>query len=296
MGKLVNIVAVAAVLLSGSCGNGDDSSLPADAIVAVGEDVLTAGEVRAAVPVGLGEDDSTAYAQAYIRNWTDRKLIVNVAAMDVDMATIDRLTQEYREELIMNQYRREMVRRADNTEFSQDSMRAYYDAHSSEFILERPLVKGVYLKVPDDSPLLTRIRRLYTSMRPTDIDKLDQAANSAAVHFDYFRDRWVDWEQIESRIPTEFNGDAVAFLRSNRPLEVSAGGYTYLLSISEYMLPGVPMPFEAARPVVRDRLLNSLRRRYDTQLRHELEERALATGQLRYPGSGTISEGIETDN
>lgn len=283
MQRLAIYGAAACLLLSAGCTGGAESTLPDDVIVAVGSDVLTLSELRNAVPAGLSADDSTAYAQAYIRNWTDRKLIANVAAREVDLNEIENLVNEYREELIMNRYRREMVRRADNAEFSIDSLRAYYESHREEFVLERPIVRGVYLKVPDGSAKLAQIKRLYTSTRPVDVDRLDHAANSEAVHFDYFRDRWVDWDQIENRIPYEFAGGASAFLQSGRPLEVSSGGYTYLLSVSDYMLPGQPMPFEAAQPVVRDRLLNALRRRYDTQLRHELEERALATGLLRYP-------------
>lgn len=275
--------AVVCLLLAG-CSGGADSSLPPDAIVAVGNDVLTAAELRTAVPAGLNETDSASFAQAYIRNWTDRKLIANVAAREIDMAEIDKLVQEYREELIMNRYRREMVRRADNTEFSLDSLTEYYNNHLDQFVLERPLVKGVYLKVPDGSPKLSQLKRLYKSTRPVDIDRLDQTATSEAVHFDYFRDRWVDWEQIETRIPYEF-ASVPAFLRSAQPLEVSSGGYTYLLKIDNYLLAGETMPFEAASPVVRDRLLNSLRRRYDTQLRNELEERATRTGLLRYPSA-----------
>lgn len=275
--------AAVCLLLAAGCSGGAEPSVPEGTIVAVGADCLTASELRSAVPGGLSEADSASYAQAYIRNWVDRKLISNVAAREIDMAEIDRLVEEYREELIMNRYRREMVRRADNTEFSLDSLTAYYQSHRDEFVLERPLVQGIYLKVPDTSPKLSQLKRLYKSARPVDLDRLDQLANAEAVHFDYFRDRWVDWEQIENRIPYEFAPGAVAFLRAARPLEVSSGGYTYLLKIDQYLLPGETMPFEAARPVVRDRLLNSLRRRYDTQLRNELEERALRTGLLRYP-------------
>lgn len=274
--------AVGAALLAGGCTGGASVQPEPDAVAVVDGETLTRGELRSNIPAALSAEDSAAYARAYIRNWVDRKLVSNVAAADVDMAEIDRLVAEYREELIMNAYRREMVRRADNTEFTVDSLRAYFDSHSSEFVLERPIVRGVYLKVPDDYPKLAELKRLYRSTRPADVDKLEQAANNA-IHYDYFRDRWVDWEQIESRIPAEFPGGAEAFLRAGRPLDFSAGGFTYLLSVSEYQPAGAPMPFEAARPIVRDRLLNAVRRRYDTQLRHELEDRALRRGLLVYP-------------
>ncbi len=281
MNRILQTVAACAALAASACTGGDVQDTT-DAVAIVGQEILTISEIRNHTPAALGNSDSAAFARAYIRNWVDRKLISEVAAADVDMNEIDRLTNEYREELIMNEYRREMIRRADNTEITSDSLHAYFDSHRSEFVLERPMVKGVYLKVPDDFHKLAELKRLYRSTRPADVDKLEKAATNA-IHYDYFRDRWVDWEQIESRIPASFNEGAETFLRSGRPLEVSAGGFTYLLSITEYLPAGAPMPFEAAMPIVRDRLLNSVRRRYDTRLRSELEERALTRGLLQYP-------------
>ena len=55
----------------------------------------------------------------------------------------------------------------------EDSLRAYYNSHNREFILERPLVRGIYLKVPDDAPNLGVIKRLYRSSRRDDIDRLE---------------------------------------------------------------------------------------------------------------------------
>lgn len=280
--KIINCIIVAgAALLFGAC-SGDSVPETADAVAVVDGEVLTLEEVRRAVPAAIAPDDSLEFVHSYIRNWVDRKLIARVAARDVNMAEVERLVDEYREELIMNMYRREMVRRADNTEFTDDSLRAYYDARLDEFRLIVPMVKGVYLKVPDDSPRLAEIRRLYHSTRPQDIDQLEKAA-SQAIHFDYFRDRWIDWDQIEARIPAEFPGGVDAFLRGGRPLEVSTGGFTYLLSISDYLPAGSIMPFEAARPIVHDRMLNAVRRSYDTQLRQELETRALQRNLLSYP-------------
>ena len=90
-------------------------------------------------------------------------------------------------------------------EFAEDSPRAYYEEHKDDFKLERPMVKGVYLKLLDDAPKLKQIRRLYRSDSPGDIDKLEKAAIGTAIHYDYFRDSWIDWEQIENRIPVEFS-------------------------------------------------------------------------------------------
>lgn len=280
MRRIIGTVALVGSLLTGGCRGGDDVSVPADALASVGSEVLTRAELDRNLPAGLGADDSTALARAYVRNWIDQRLIEQVAARDVDIDEIDRLTADYRRELIMSRYRHEMARRADATEFADDSLRAYYDAHSSDFVLERPLMQGIYLKVADDASQLGVLRRLYKSERPVDLDRLEKEAPTAASHYDYFRDRWVDWEQIENRIPYEFSAADVAAISGGRPFETSSGGYTYLLKISDVIPAGHKMPFEAARPLVRERMLTARRRAFDLQLRNDLYESALSSGTL----------------
>lgn len=270
----------AAIALLLPCCKGNDNVIPADALASVGDDVITRRDMQASIPAGLSPDDSTTFAKAYLRNWIETRLVERVAANEVDMELIDRLTREYRDELIMSQYRRSMARQADNADFAEDSLKAYYDAHVAEFKLERPMLKGIYLKVPTEASDLRQIKRLYRSDRPADIDKLEKAANNSAIHYDYFRDKWIDWEQIENRIPLEFNAQTLANITQRRYLETEAQGFTYLLSISDYLPAGTAMPYEAARPIVLERLLNLRRRAYDSRLRNDLYNRALENGTL----------------
>lgn len=185
--KLSSVLLALSAIAAAGCQS-SDKEIPADAIACVGSSYLTRGELSRHVPGGLPPSDSAAYAKAYIRNWIDARLIATVAAREIDMDEIDRLTAEYRTELIMSQYRRTMAIQATDGIFSEDSLRAYYDRHPDEFTLERPLVRGIYLKVPSDAPNLGTLRRLYTSSKSEDMDRLEKEAPAAAIHYDYFRD------------------------------------------------------------------------------------------------------------
>lgn len=275
------LVLIFVATLLTACGEGEKAA-NGDAIALVGKSALSRADLAKAMPGGLSEADSTAFARAYIRRWIDSRLIERVAESEVDMAEIDRLTAEYRQSLIMSQYRRAMATQAQGR-FSEDSLRSYYDAHKTDFRLERPLVRGVYLKIPDSADNLRILRRLYTSSKAADMDRLEKEAPKTAIHYDYFRERWVDWEQIETRIPVDISSPD-AFLRGGKPLDISNGGFTYLLHVSDYLLAGTPMPFEAAEPLIRERMLNFSRRAYDNELLDDLFTRAIDDGILTFPG------------
>lgn len=275
------------MLLAVACSRGGDVSVPADALVIAGNEYLTRDMLRRHMPPGIAADDSVAFARAYIRSWIDERLVATVVAGEVDMAEIDRLTAEYRNELIMSQYRRTMARQATDGIFAEDSLQDYYEARKADFVLERPMIKGIYLKVPEDASNLATLRKLYKSERPIDIDKLEKAALNQAVHYDYFRDRWVDWEQIETRVPVDFVMPEKA-LSAHKPLEVTSGGFVYLLSVSDYLPAGSTMPFEAARPLIKERMLSVKRLAYDAALRNELLNRALSDGTVTFPGQNPL--------
>ena len=280
--RLLFAAVSAVVLLAGCRGGGDASALPPGALVVVGNHCLTRAEVDAHMRAGLSAADSTEMARAYIRSWIDGRLVTEVASEEVDMAEIDRLTDEYRTELIKAQYRRTMAMQASDGMFAPDSLRAFYDSRHDEFVLERPMLRGIYLKVRDDAPNLPILRRLFKSDRATDIDRLEKEALTA-VHYDYFRDRWVNLDQVETRIPIDFSAQVTASLQAGKPLDVHSGGCVYLLSVSEYLPSGSVMPFEAAEPLVRERLLTTHRMAYAARLRNELFSTALDREIVRFP-------------
>lgn len=254
----------------------------ADCLASVGAQKLTLADVRAAMPAGMAADDSVRFVRAFVNAWVDSHLITDVAASQVDMAQIDRLTADYRSQLIMQEYTRKMFESHAAT-IPDDTLRAYYSAHSADFVLDRPMVRGIYLKLPSDTRNLRTIKRLFRSDRPADIDRLEkEILSSAAIHYDYFRDRWVDWEQIESRVPVDFGTDPQAWLsRNDRTVEHTAGPVTYLLRITEVLPARSPVPYEAALPQIQRRLLASGRQAYQRRLLHELRDSATTAGTLR---------------
>lgn len=277
----ITVAAAFALAISGCTRNGDNA-FPADAVATVGNEAITHADIATAMPAGLSATDSVTFAKAYVRAWIERHLVEQVAAEEVDMEEIDRMTADYRSELIMAQYRRAMAGQADGF-FAEDSLKAYFDTHKGDFRLERPLIKGIYLKVPDDAPNLNTIRKLYKSARPDDIDRLEKAANSSAIHYDYFRDTWVDLEQIETRIPIDFTSATLAKVIGKHPIDVTSQGFVYLLSISDVLPAGSIMPFETARPLVQERLLALRRRAYDKKLMKDLYNQAVADGTVKFP-------------
>lgn len=284
MGKIYQIIIFISaflpiLILSTACSKNEQNS--GDILVTVGNAVLTIDDLRKQLPSGLSEEDSIALSHSYIRSWIDSRLISEIASQNIgDLSEIDRMTEQYRNELITYEYRRRMFDDRIKSEIAEDSIKKYYDENLQELVLQRPILKGIYLKIPNESPSLKNAKKWYVSTKTEDIDKLEKQCLDGAIHYDYFRDRWVDWERIESLIPAEFGSDPNTFLATHKNLEITQGDFTYLLSISEYLPSGKAMPYEFAKETIKDILAYSRRAEFDRMLRLSLLKEAEDNGQI----------------
>ncbi len=62
----------------------------------------------------------------------------------------------------------------------------------------------------------------------------------------------------------------------------------YLLDIDDYLPAGSPMPYEAAEPLVRERLLTLRRLDYDKRLRNALYAAGVENGTVVYPNQNPL--------
>ncbi len=268
------------VLMQFSCGN-SKSNNDEDILVRVGEKYFTATDLQKAMPVGLESEDSVKFASAYIRQWIYAQVVGEVAVHNIgDLTKIDKMVEDYRNELIMWEYRRLMYENNGYEELSEDSILAYYNNHKSEFKTVHPVVKGIFIKIADDAPNLKNIKKWCKSSKTDDIEKLEKYGTTEAIHYDYFRDKWVDSEQIERRIPHDFGRDLDDFFRNNKHLEISKGGFTYLLHITDYLPSGSTTPFDMAKESIKEVIISKNRLKYDNQLKKNLYEQGVNDGKI----------------
>lgn len=274
------ICSLFAVLIC-ACSNKTASIDGSPILAIVGNEQLTRNLLAKALPIGLNSADSAVYAKNYIRHWIDSRIISEIASSEIDMTDINRMVSDYRNKLVELEYRRRMSESYVPDNFPDDSLRNYYIEHNSEFILDAPLLRGLYLKVPDNSPNLSVIRRLYRSDRQNDIDRLEKEVLTSAIHYDYFRDKWIPWNQIEIRIPFDFGSNPDAFLKGKDHVEISAGGFVYFLDITDVLPTGSITPFETAKQMISERFAAGQRKSYDRQLMDQLFKKSLKERKIQ---------------
>lgn len=266
---------------SGDSPASDSDSIPSDAVVMVGDSILTRREVESRIPAGTSPEDSTALFHSIVDGWLDRMLLTDIAARNIeDMEEIDRLLEDYRMKLLIARYCRSLREsRADG--ISQKDIDEYYKANSEEMALDNPVVKGLYVKLPSDAPRLRDIRNWIMTATPDAIDNLEKYGLTDAIEYSIFDNRWTDWTAIAGQIPYNF-GNPDEFVARRRNFETTFRGFTYLLHISAFLPSGDRTPKEIAEPLIRERLATERGDRYEKSIISKIYNEALHNGRLKY--------------
>lgn len=251
-------------------------------IVSVNQKTLYQIDLEAAIPEGLNAADSTAAAEAYIKMWINDELIYEKAKQNVtDQDKINELVENYRQSLTVFTYLEQLLREELSKKISESELKEYYEKHPENFKLESSLVKGLFLKIPRSSNEVNNFRQWYKSKAESSKEKIEKASFQNAVIYDYFYDRWVNFDDIATNIPTPI-ANVDQFVRTNKNFETQDSLYVYLLHIEEYALSGTTAPYEYAKPQITDILINKHRETFLKQIESDLYNKATDKDEIKY--------------
>lgn len=252
-------------------------------LVEYGELKLTKEDVEARIPQGLNAQDSVALYKAIVEDWLKEEVLSDFAEERLfDTGSIDQKVRDYRNSLIVQEYISRM-QEFQTPKIDEDKIKEYYALHKNEMKLEVPLVKGVFLKISRGSDPQEEIKRLLTSKDPASIDVLEQTWMDRALEYNYFRDKWIDWETLAGMIPYRF-ADPDEFLSQHSFFETEYGDCSYYLQISDYIKTGEIQPYEYSKHWIGNLLTQSSLAEYERVLVNSLIKKALKDGKLKLVG------------
>ncbi len=274
---------IAFVSLLSACG-GKQPVVDADLLVKVKDKVLTRTEVDQQIPKGISSEDSFLIAESLEKKWVKDKLVYDRAQQNLDrdeQRKIDQLVDEYRNSLIRYRYQEQLLRERLSAEFQESDKLSYYEQNQKKFILDKALIKGLFLKIPIDAPGLSEVKKWYKSSSEANLEKIEKYSIQNANIYDYFYDKWIDFNEVMDNIPLHV-ANANDFLKANKTLEVSDSSFCYLLNISEYLPEGGVAPYDYASSQIMEMLMNQRKVEFLRKFEDELYNDAVRSGDVKF--------------
>jgi len=250
-------------------------------LVKVHGNSLHRSEVEKVIPSNLSSADSFLLAENYIEKWIKDVLTFEVAKRNIgrEETEINRLVEEYRRSLLRHHYQEYMIRNRLTAEIREYEKVAFYEENLHKFVLEKNLIKGLFLKIPAESSGLADIRKWYKSADPDDLENIEKYSIQNAAIYDYFYDQWIDFDEMLDKIPIQVP-NKVQFLKTNRQVEVTDSVYCYFLNISEYLPVGDVAPFEYADTQIQEMMVNKRKMDFLKNFEEELYQDAIRKGEV----------------
>lgn len=246
-------------------------------LVRVGNKVLTRGELENFMPKDVYGADSALLVDAFIKNWVDNQLLYNVAQKNIpDLEDINRKVEQYKQDLIIHQYRMKLVNERLSEDLSDEEVSSYYEAHTSDLLLEEPLYKGLFLKVRKSSPNIASLRKWIRQVTPENLENIEKYVIKHSIGYKYSTDQWLKEAEIAPYVLDPLR------LQEGKPVELSDGEFYYFYNLTDMRKKGSAMPLGYAESFIRETLLKQKASDMLEEQKQELYDKAVSNKNVEF--------------
>ena len=251
-------------------------------LVQVGDFVLYQEDMEQALPYYTTEADSVGLVREFVRKWLEEQVLYEKAEHNVrGDERIECMVAEYRRTLVMNNYERILLQQQMTEELTEEELQKYYNDNKQLFMLEEPVIKGVFIKAPLASPGLKDLKQWYKDKSDEALELLEKYAFRNSVLYEYFYEHWVPVSELEGKVIVNLSELSENFDK-HRNIEAEDGEFCYLLHIEEYMMKGEEKPYDLARHEIIDLLANSRRVEFMNKVKKDLYNQSVEMGRIKY--------------
>lgn len=235
----------------------------------MGKSKLYKSEVERLISDIISPEDSAALAQRYIQSWALDRLYTSVAEAQLSKDEMD-VTAEleaYRSSLIKYRYEQRYISDRLDTLVTEEQIKQYYNTHSDDFKLTRPLLKVRFINIMKDSPNRERILKKMSSDDSEDLQEADTLAREFALRYFDHSDIWMDARELAKAFGIPYSEMLAAM--KDRMIEVEPEGRGDLLAayVCKIIYTGTA-PLEYCTPIIHDKILSNRK----TELLKALEQ------------------------
>jgi hypothetical protein len=276
------ILILCSILLLAGC-NSNKKQAKRIPVAEVGNVVLYYDEMPKLIQKGVNESDSASLYQNYINKWAKRQLLLQRAEDNLSPALKEEITkqlEETRSNLVIYQYQQQMLLEKLDTVLTDSELENYYAANEKSFMLNSNIVKALFIKLPQETPDLSKIRLLARSNENNEMQQLESLCYQFAEKFDDFNEEWVTMDRLSVELPQNIENED-NFLKRNTFFETSDSSSTYLVSIRDYRLRSSLAPFEYVKADIKRIIWNTRRFEFIQALENGIYNQALKDNSFK---------------
>ncbi len=280
MNWLRTILILCPLTILASCDAGQETANK-EPIARALTNYLYPSDLEGLIPSGLSSEDSLRIARRLTEEWVRNQLLVYQAELNLssDQKDIEKQVEEYRSSLLIFKYKQKLIAENLDTGITDPEIQQYYEENSSNYILDKDLVRVTYVKIPAASGQVNRVRSLYRSDEQEAQNELQTLCNEMADEFINSEGEWLEFTNLISRTPLNIT-DPSRYLTYNRNIETRDQDHYYFIHIREVLREGEVKPLEMVRDNIKSVLMNKKRIEYIQELENSVYKEGVSRNQF----------------
>lgn len=272
--------ATAALLsLTFACGKPDPNA--GDTVLAqVHKKTLRLSELEGMFPEDATTDDSLIIRQAFIRRWIRETALEYEAERNLPPdLNIDRLVRDYRSSLVSSHYEEVLISIRLDSSISQEELLAYYESSKGQYLLEKPIVRCLFIRVPYPTPEEDTLQQLWNNGKITDTMALEDYCERLSEMALLQPEAWYSLDDIAQQLPE--GTLTAANVNSKREFSQQDGSNRYYFRLLE-MKPRLEIaPLSYVEEQARKVILHGRKAKVINEAREEIFERELRSKNIK---------------
>ncbi len=250
-------------------------------VARVGESCLLRSELDV-ITAGYKGEDSTSMAENFIEQWVRRQVKRQEAesVLASEMGEIERLVAEYRQSLLTNRLEQHYLSGRLDTLITDSVVRSYFADHRKDFVMDRTILKGRIVRLPDNYRQSVKLFNLMGSKSAEKQQDFIDLCKKNGFELHTF-EQWVDFSEFLSYLPVRKGKNYDYILSGGEIRQMADSDSKYFIDIKEVVRKGEPAPLERVEDMVRRLLYNRSRAEMVGQYNDSLYNAALLEGKIR---------------
>ena len=254
--------------------------LTRNAVLEMNGNYLYLDEIEQVIPENLSVADSAKYAESYKKQWIISNLMYQKAKENVGSSKeIDRLTEIYKHELIVNKYQQQLILEK-LQQIPEDSLVSLYEKRKESFLLKAPLIKGIFIQVHNSAQGQDSLSRLLSDINDDNLESIMRYCTGNALKYEFFIDNWTEYSKIIEYLPNKI--ESTDPILSRGTIVQQSEENSYYLKVVGLCKAGEASPYELIKDELYNILLNKEKIQFITDFRQELYNEAIENGIVHF--------------
>ena len=251
-------------------------------IARVGNVILYEKSIKDIYSPGISEADSVKLLEAYAESWVRRQIKLQEAEriLSNEGVDIESKVNDYRTSLLNRSLDQYYVDKSLDTLILPSEIDDYYKQHRSEFVLDRDIIKGRIVRVPNTFRQQAQLKTLMGS--PGDDKQQDFLDMCTKNNFELtVFEQWTDFRVLLSKAPTMSGRNYDDMLQVRKVQELSDTENKYFIQITESLKKGENAPQEWVEEIVRRIILTQRRNEIIRSMEDSLYNSAATQNKIK---------------